>query len=178
MPSKKKTSAKPESERQADWIRKHPTAEGSSFPEYPDEIKRRGASRGALPIGNPWGPDPSTRDTVPQEFYNRPTVPGVRVVDAPPKSPAPAAMIRDVVTGVDARIAEQIGARLAESKAFDDHPIELRVHEGEVELGGVVLSKADTFEAAHLASSVRGVIRVVNHLRVQRNRPAKSTSQR
>ena len=75
-------------------------------------------------------------------------------------------VIDEVATSADERIAEAVGERLAESKAFDDNLIQLRVMEGEVELNGVVAWEADRFEAEHLASSVRGVVRVVNHLRV------------
>jgi len=156
MPNDKKTEAKPESQRQAEWIRSHPTADDSS----PDEAKRQGASRGALPIGNPWG-----AKTPPDDFCERATLPDSQVVQAPPYSPVPV-VIQGVVTGVDKGLAERVGERLSESKAFDDHHIELRVTDGEVELGGIVASQADRLEAGHLASSVRGVVRVVNQLRV------------
>jgi hypothetical protein len=167
MPTKRK-STKPESQRQAEWVRAHPTAEGSSFPEYPDEIKRRGSSRGALPIGNPWGSEAKPKK--PDARFPRAvdsTLPASRKVEAPPKSPTPRAVIRGVVTGVDVRIAEQVSERLAQSKALDDHHIELRVHDGEVELQGEVASQEDSFEAERLASSVRGVVRVINQLRAQ-----------
>jgi hypothetical protein len=58
-----KKTTKTETERgqggqnHATWVREHPTIGPSAFPEYPDEIKRRGASRGALPNGNPWRPE-------------------------------------------------------------------------------------------------------------------------
>ena len=98
MPTKKTTKkGKPESERQAEWVRAHPSVESGSS-EYPDEKARRGASRGALPNGNPWiseiagkpetppgEPDTSwaravtssevTRDTLPEDFCDRNTLP-------------------------------------------------------------------------------------------------------
>lgn len=146
MPSKKTTKIeKPESQRQADW----------GTPNPPDPHWARAIT--SLEV---------TRDTLPDDFCNRPTFPSSRVVEAPPKAHAPVAAVHGVVTGLDEGLAKEVGERLAESKAFDDHHLELRVNHGEVELGGVVASQADKFEAEHLASSVRGVICVVNHLRV------------
>ena len=43
-----------ESVRHAEWVREHPQMDDSGFPEYPDELARRGSSRGAVPNGNPW----------------------------------------------------------------------------------------------------------------------------
>jgi osmotically-inducible protein OsmY len=45
-----------ESVRHAQWVREHPQIDDSGFPEYPDELPRRGSSRGAVPNGNPWRP--------------------------------------------------------------------------------------------------------------------------
>jgi hypothetical protein len=45
-----------ESVRHAQWVREHAQMDESGFPEYPDEVARRGSSRGALPNGNPWHP--------------------------------------------------------------------------------------------------------------------------
>ena len=55
-----------ESVRHAEWVREHPQMDDSGFPEYPDELARRGSSRGAVPNGNPW------REVDPEEKPGRP----------------------------------------------------------------------------------------------------------
>ena len=55
-----------ESVRHAEWVREHPQIDESAFPEYPDELARRGSSRGAVPNGNPW------REVDPEEKPGRP----------------------------------------------------------------------------------------------------------
>src|SRR5450432_1589987 len=182
MTDNAKTNAKPESQRQAEWIRRHPVADDAT----PDAAARQGVSRGALPNGNPWKPETEPQpgsdhvpappviapqvittigNTLPADFGYRATLPDSRIVEAPPPSPIPVTIER-VITVADERLAQEIGARLSQSKAFDDHPIGLRVHDGQVELDGSVAAEADKFEAEHLTSSVHGVVHIVNHLRV------------
>jgi hypothetical protein len=185
-PTKPTRKQKTESERQAEWVHAHPTVD-SAASEYPDEKARRGASRGALPNGNPWKPETPpakrdtdwtratsssevTRETLPEDFCERTTLPATdaRTVEAPPMSHLRTPVVQKVGTTADARVLPLVAERIAESKSFDDCRIELRMNQGEVEIRGIVGSEAERFEAEHLVSSVRGVVRVVNHLRVQR----------
>src|SRR5438445_10402654 len=176
-----KRTAQPESERQARWVSEHPTVESSPFPEYPDETKRRGSSRGALPNGNPWKPesdderpgprwtqcDPTTKASEPVEVPPD-EVREVRSVEAPPETPAPVARVERGRTSKDAAIAHEVGQRLTESKILEGYELNVEVVRGRVALMGTLPAEAARLEAAHIASSVRGVTRVDNWIRVGR----------
>jgi len=172
--------AQPESKRQADWIREHPDIGPSKFPDYPDETARRGASRGAVPNGNPWKPEsdqerPGPRWTQSTPSAEKPEVemPGGddrtddRTVDSPPTMPVPVAKVDAILDAKDASIASQIGERLASSKILEGESVDLHVTAGEVGLAGVVATSAARLEAEHVASSVRGVVKVENRIRVE-----------
>jgi hypothetical protein len=190
MPGKQKHSPKilsTSTRRHAAWVRAHPQIDSSAFPSYPDEPSRRGSSRGALPNGNPWrseligempgepGSRPSTASgppsTEPQPRpATRPTtnapLGGPITVQAPPSEPRPVAVTSPQLHGADLRIAGEIEARLANSKILEGERVELDVDDGEVVLRGRVPNAETRSEAGAIASSVRGVTRVLNRIRV------------
>jgi hypothetical protein len=165
------------SREHAEWVREHPRIDDSAFPEYPDEKSRRGSSRGALPNGNPWhvetdderpGPkwarraDPaSTTVRVASEIPRRP-----RRVIAPPREPARVAVTGAAPTRADRLLADDVEKRLAHSKTFDGRCVEVSVHGEDVFLRGRLATLGAKIEAGLLASSVRGVARVHNQIRI------------
>jgi osmotically-inducible protein OsmY len=64
-------------------------------------------------------------------------------------------------------VAEQIGKQLSYAKTFDGTCIEVHVHGEDVFLLGRLPSLHAKIEAGLLATTVRGVARVHNHIRVQ-----------
>jgi hypothetical protein len=168
----------------SEWVRAHPRIDDSAFPEYPDEKSRRGASRGALPNGNPWYPERG--DEVPGPRWARPSepVPGaarrtVRVasqlpnlprrVEAPPTEPARVAVTGDAPTRADRELAEEVASRLSYSKSFDGKTLEVHVHGEDVFLRGRLPTLQAKVEAGLIASSVRRVTRVHNQIRLGRH---------
>ena len=166
------------SREHAQWVREHPRIDDSAFPEYPDEKSRRGSSRGALPNGNPWIPE-SDADR-PGPTWARSAAPAsatVRVasqlpsrrrhVEAPPRELARVAVTGSAPTRADRRIASDVEKRLAQSKTFDGKCIEVSVHGEDAFLRGRLPTLDAKLEAGILASSVRGVARVHNQIRVE-----------
>ncbi len=70
----------------------------------------------------------------------------------------------------DDRIHEDICTRLTDDSHVDASNIEVVVHQGEISLSGSVPDREQRVRACHIAESVRGVIDVVNRLRVLRSR--------
>ncbi len=150
--TRKQPSAVKESTIRAhsDWVRSHPRIDDSAFPDYPDETSRRGASRGALPNGNPWYPERA--DELPGPRWARPSepVPGAprrtvwvasqlpsrRRVEAPPTEPARVAVTGGTPSPADRRLAEEVASRLSYSKTFDGATLEVDVHGEDVFLRG------------------------------------------
>src|SRR6185436_8067585 len=102
----------------AAWVRSHTPIDDSPFPEYPDEKKRRGSSRGALPNGNPWHSElapekPGPRRVAPSASKGDRPARGVGSVEAPPKKPAPVASVRATASPTDRRIGDDVSRRLA-----------------------------------------------------------------
>jgi osmotically-inducible protein OsmY len=162
----------------ARWVREHPRIDDSAFPEYPDQKSRRGSSRGALPNGNPWGPESDAERPGPK--WARAAVPAsatVRVasqipnrrrrVEAPPRELARVAVTGTATTRADRRLASDIETRLAQSKALEGKCIEVSVHGEDAFLRGRLPTLDAKLEAGILASSVRGVARVHNQIRVE-----------
>jgi hypothetical protein len=69
-------------------------------------------------------------------------------------------------TRSDERITDDVCERLADDPWVDASDIEVVVHHGEITLTGVVDDRQQRHRAAQLAESVRGVIDVVNRIRV------------
>jgi osmotically-inducible protein OsmY len=69
-------------------------------------------------------------------------------------------------TGADRRLASEIEKRLAQSKTFDGKCIEVSVHGEDAFLRGLLPTLDAKVQAGLLASSVRGVARVHNQIRV------------
>jgi hypothetical protein len=164
-----------ESVRHAEWVREHPRIDDSGFPEYPDELSRRGASRGAVPNGNPWGPvDPDEKPGRPE--WDADTEPGP-MPSSQPSDPAVAApplgepthqpAIVSATSEADERIGHDIGDVLATSKTLDGKHVLVEVVDGDVYLHGTVPDQAVRSTVEQLASSVRGVGRVHNELDVR-----------
>jgi hypothetical protein len=164
------------SREHAQWVREHARIDDSAFPEYPNEIARRGSSRGALPNGNPWhtetnderpGPkwarrsDPARTTRVASEIPRR-----SRRVVAPPRELARVAVTGAAPTPADRRLATEVEKRLAESKTFDGRCVEVSVHGEDVFLRGRLQTLDAKVEAGLLASSVRRVTRVHNQIRI------------
>jgi hypothetical protein len=163
------------------WVRSHPRIDDSAFPEYPDEAARRGASRGALPNGNPWRPeDPKEK---PGPTWARPAEPvaGVeprtihvasqlpsraRRLEAPPTHPAPVAVSGGTQSRAERRLAQEVASRLSFSKTFDGKILEVDVHDQDVFLRGQLPTLEAKMEAGLVASSVRRVARVHNQIRL------------
>jgi hypothetical protein len=139
----------------SEWVRAHPRIDDSAFPEYPDEKSRRGASRGALPNGNPWYPERG--DEVPGPRWARPT------------EPARVAVTGDAPTRADRELAEEVASRLSYSKSFDGKTLEVHVHGEDVLLRGRLPTLQAKVEAGLIASSVRRVTRVHNQIRLGRH---------
>jgi hypothetical protein len=174
-----------ESKRHAEWVREHPRIDESAFPEYPDEPARRGASRGAVPNGNPWRPvDPDekpgraesdgdgedgTASSVPDSDSAPDSETRKRVVVAPP-SPGQPTQEPAVVSAnreADERLGRDISNVLAASKALEGTHLLVEVVDGEVYLHGAVAGQAAKSEVEQLTSSVRGVKRIHNELSVR-----------
>src|SRR5882724_9138844 len=181
MSNRANKTARPESERQARWVSEHPTVGSSPFPEYPDEAKRRGSSRGALPNGNPWKPESDDERPGPRWTQSDPTtkasepvevpldeVREARSVEAPPEAPTSVARVERGRTNKDAAIAHVVGQRLTDSKILEGYELDIEVVHGRVALIGTLPAEAARLEAAHIASSVRGVTGVDNRIRVER----------
>ena len=174
-----------ESVRHAQWVREHPQIDDSGFPEYPDELSRRGSSRGAVPNGNPWGPvDPAEKPGRPD--WDADTEPAPWRTDgepaatdgtlsAQPDSAAPPPLgepthqpaIVIAQSEADERIGHDIGDVLAASKALEGKHLLVEISDGEVFLHGTVADQAARSEVEQLASSVRGVGRIHNELDVR-----------
>jgi hypothetical protein len=169
-----------ESVRHAQWVREHPHIGESGFPEYPDEPARRGASRGAVPNGNPWRPvDPDERpgrDEASAEFSPDTLRTGTSHAPADPTShggaphPVGAPTLRPAVvmavTEADERVGREIGERLAHSKSLEGRHLIVEVLNGEVYLRGSMPDQATKSEVEQLCSSVSGVERIYNELDV------------
>ena len=166
------------SAQHSQWVRAHPRIDESAFPEYPDDPLRRGASRGALPNGNPWRPEQDDEKPGPPWARNSDPLPTTHVasevmrrerrVTAPPVRPARVAVTGGAQTLTDRRIAEQVEKQLAYAKTFDGTCIEVNVHGEDVFLRGRLPSMHAKVEAGLLASTVRGVERVHNQIRVHK----------
>jgi hypothetical protein len=165
-----------ESVRHAQWVREHPRVDESGFPEYPDEPLRRGASRGAVPNGNPWRPvDPNEKpgrpdwdeDTVPAPVRTD-GEPKDRTADQPPLGePTHRPAVVRASGAADERIGQDVADVLATSKLLDGTHILVEIEEAEVCLRGTVADQAVRGEIERLASSVRGVKEVRNELEVR-----------
>jgi hypothetical protein len=163
--------------RYAQWVREHPQIDESGFPEYPDEPQRRGASRGAVPNGNPWRPvdddeKPGRPDWEADTLPNTVGTDGERTENpAPAAPPLGEATHRPAVvraaTQADERIGQDLGDVLATSKMLDGIHILVEVVDGEVYLGGTVADQSVKGEVERLSSSVRGVRQVHNELDVR-----------
>ncbi len=184
MPQKNQTPVRRRrsSREHARWVQEHARIDDSAFPEYPNDPARRGASRGALPNGNPWRPERD--DQTPGPTWAHPTNPSsveptsprvaselprrTQRVEAPPR-PNDRGKVRGITaasTRTDRRIAEDITRRFSDSKNFDAKLVWIEVHGKEVFLRGRLPSRNAKGEAQLLASSVRGVTRVHNEIRV------------
>lgn len=173
-PSRKKPSSA--TQRHSTWVREHPRIEPTPFPSYPDEPSRRGASRGALPNGNPWRSEltettqPGPRRSPPRAA--RTPLPSAqaqtRLVHAPPSEPLPVGAVPPGLRGASKRIANDIAALLCSSKILEGERIEIDVEEGVVVLRGRLRTTAARREAEMIASSVRGVTEVDNRIRTGR----------
>jgi osmotically-inducible protein OsmY len=69
-------------------------------------------------------------------------------------------------TRADRRLADQVEKRLAQSKTFDGRCVEVSVHGEDAFLRGLLPTLDAKVEAGLLASSVRGVVRVHNQIRI------------
>jgi hypothetical protein len=188
MPQEKESNREDkESVRHAEWVREHPRIDESGFPEYPDEPLRRGASRGAVPNGNPWRPvEPNEKPGRPE--WDADTLPGrpdwdvdtqpasldkeeEEPKDAPVQPPLGEPTHRPAVirasSTADERIGQDIGDVLATSKMLDGIHLLVEIDEGEVSLSGTVADQTVRGEVERLSSSVRGVKHVHNDLDVR-----------
>jgi hypothetical protein len=178
--SRPRTNAPDASRAHSHWVRAHPRIDDSAFPEYPDEKPRRGASRGALPNGNPWQPeDPDEKPGPPWARSSEPAASSVsrgarttreprsRRVVAPPRVATRVAVAGSAPTRADRRIAEDIETRLAQSKKLEGCTIEVHVHGEDVFLRGSLPTLAAKIEAGLIASTARGVARVHNQIRTR-----------
>jgi hypothetical protein len=166
-----------ESVRHAQWVREHPHIDDSGFPEYPDEVLRRGSSRGAVPNGNPWRPiEPNEKpgrpeweeDTVPAPVRGAAEEPRVAAPKQPPLGePVHRPAIVSASSDADERIGIDVGDALATSKILDGKHILVEVVDGEVYLRGTVADRSERGELERLSSSVRGVKLVHNELDVR-----------
>ena len=175
-----------ESARHAQWVREHPQIDDSGFPEYPDELSRRGSSRGAVPNGNPWRPvDPAEKpgrpewdaDTEPAPWRTQAepaatdgtpsTEPTDPAAQPPLEEPAHQPAIVIARNEADERLGQDIGDVLAASKALEGKHLLVEIADGEVFLHGTVTDQAVRSEVEQLASSVRGVGRIHNELDVR-----------
>ncbi len=178
MPQGKETTRdSQESERHAQWVREHPRIDESAFPEYPDEPRRRGASRGAVPNGNPWRPvEPNEKpgrpdwdeDTVPAPFRGDGLPTDGTAAQPPLGEPTHQPAIVSASNEADERIGRDVGDVLATSKMLDGIHLLVEVVDGEVSLRGTVADQAVRGEVERLSSSVRGVKQVHNELDVRR----------
>ncbi len=69
-------------------------------------------------------------------------------------------------TRSDERITDDVCERLADDPWVDASEIEVVVHHGEIALTGVVDDRQQRMRAAQIAESVRGVVDVVNRIRI------------
>lgn len=161
----------------ARWVREHPQIEKSGFPEYPDDPKRRGSSRGATPNGNPWRPvDPDespgrseTNDFIPDTLRTGTARPDARPQAPTPKTPGAPTLRPAVIMAVsdaDARLGREIGEVLAHSKSLEGTHLIVEVVATEVYLRGSVRDQAVKSEVEQLCSTVRGVGGIHNELDV------------
>lgn len=173
-----------ESVRHAEWVREHPSIGESAFPEYPDELSRRGSSRGAVPNGNPWRPvepdekpgrsetdaelaPPSSRTET--ELSRADTEPRGYVAPAEPVAGEPTHKPAVILAEneADDRLGRAIGEVLASSKTLEGTHLLVEVVDGEVYLHGTVADQAVRSEVEQLSSSVRGAKRIYNELDVR-----------
>jgi hypothetical protein len=73
----------------------------------------------------------------------------------------------------DERIHDEVCARLTDDGHVDATDVEVIVHEGEVSMIGTVTDREQRRRAERIADSVRGVVDVINRVRV---RPAEGSS--
>jgi osmotically-inducible protein OsmY len=69
-------------------------------------------------------------------------------------------------TRADQQLAADVERRLADSKSFEGRCVEVSVRGRDVLLRGELPTLAAKLEAGLLASSVRGVLRVLNEIRL------------
>jgi hypothetical protein len=173
-----------ESVRHAEWVREHPSMGESAFPEYPDELSRRGSSRGAVPNGNPWRPVEADEKPGRSESEAEVAAPSSRTetdlsrADTEPRGyvtpPEPVSAERTHRPAVvlaeneaDDRLGRDIGDVLASSKALEGTHLLVEVVDGDVYLHGTVADQAVRSEVEQLSSSVRGAKRIFNELDVR-----------
>jgi len=72
----------------------------------------------------------------------------------------------------DARIAEEVCERLTEDHHVDASAIDVVVEDGVVHLRGTVADRPQKRRAERVAERARGVVDVMNELRIARERPA------
>ncbi len=72
--------------------------------------------------------------------------------------------------GPNDRVQERVRARLGADPALDDRDLDVIVHHGEVTLGGTVSDDEQRRRALVDAAAVRGVIDVVDRIRIQKPR--------
>lgn len=72
------------------------------------------------------------------------------------------------VSRTDDRLRDEICERLTDDGHVDASDVEVVVHEGEVVLSGTVTDREQRWRAEDVAAHVRGVIDVMNRIRVRR----------
>lgn len=72
--------------------------------------------------------------------------------------------------GPNDRVQERVRARLGADPALDDRDLDVIVHHGQVTLGGTVSDDEQRRRAVVDASAVRGVVDVVDRIRIQKPR--------
>jgi osmotically-inducible protein OsmY len=82
---------------------------------------------------------------------------------APPSSVSP-----DV--GASDQVQDRVRARLGADPALDDRDLDVIVHHGQVTLGGTVSDDEQRRRAVVDAAAVRGVVDVVDRIRIQKPR--------
>ena len=156
-----------ESVRHAEWVREHPRMDDSGFPEYPDELARRGSSRGAVPNGNPWCEvDPEEKPGRPE--WEADTLPAhLGTGDGARGNTTHQPAVISASNDADERLGHDIGDVLASSKMLEGKHLLVEVVDGEVFLHGTVDDQAVRSEVERLSSSVRGAKQIHNELDVR-----------
>ena len=70
----------------------------------------------------------------------------------------------------DDRLQHRVVAHLTEDATLDDGELDVIVHHGEVTLGGTVADEEQRRRALVVARSVRGVVEVVDRIRIHKRR--------